>query len=70
MKNKLFKYLILILFSLSININYLKADNYTYVKKLDFKKYTGDNLGDFTGIKKGEKRIRGVNFGRKNFGNS
>lgn len=70
MKNKLFKFSILILFSLSININYLKADNYTYVKKLDFTKYTGDLLGDFTGIKKGKKRVRGVNFGRKNFGSS
>lgn len=65
---KILKYLFIIFFFSLSNYNVSYGENYVYVKKLNFVKYTGDNLGDFTGIKKNRKRTRGITWSEKNFG--
>ena len=59
---KILKYLFIIFFFSLSNYNVSYGENYVYVKKLNFVKYTGDNLGDFTGIKKNRKSHGNASF--------
>ena len=55
---KILEYLLIILFVSLFNYSVSYGENYVYAKKLNFIKYTGDNLGDFTGVKEKRKRAR------------
>ena len=65
---KVVKYLFIIFFFSFTNHHISYGENYFYAKKLNFTKYTGDNLGNFTGIKKNRKRARGITWASKDFG--